>query len=119
MKRVFGLVLATAAVFAAFVLPEPSPDPGPDFVGPEVRESVASATASVWYCPWVASGALRDSAAMLAAKVPVDIELTLPQQIAGEPADVDQVGLQAAGALVLDIGDIVRRRPCRRRRCCQ
>jgi hypothetical protein len=109
MKRIVALLLVAGAVAGAYVLPAPDSPPGPDFVGPEIRESVASAAASVWYCPWVASGALRDSAAMLAAAVPVDAELTLPQQIAGEEPDVDSVGLDDAGALVVDIGDIVRR----------
>lgn len=109
MKRLVGLVLVAAAVAGAAVLPEPEPAPGPDFVGPEIRESVAAATSSVWYCPWVASGALRDSAVMLASRVEVNAKLTLPQQLAGEPADVDDVRLEEAGALVVDVGEIVRR----------
>ncbi len=109
MKRLVGLILVAAAVATAFVLPEPDPDPGPDFTGPEIRESVAPAAASVWYCPWVASGALRDSTAMLATKVPVTAELTLPQQIADEAPDVGEVRLDDAGALVVAIGEIVRR----------
>ena len=109
MKRIVGLILAGAAVFAAFTLPEPPDTAGPDFVGPEVRESVAAPTASVWYCPWVASGALRDSTVMLAAKVPVTASLTLPQQIAGEDPDLKEVAIDEAGALVLSVGEIVRR----------
>lgn len=109
MKRLVGLLLAAAAVAAAIALPEPEPAAGPDFSGPEIRESVASAAASVWYCPWVASGALRDSTAMLASKVPVSAELTLPQQIVGEDPDVGEVRLDDAGAVVVAIGEIVRR----------
>ena len=109
MKRIFGLFLAGAAVAAAIVLPEPEPAPGPDFQGPEIRESVAPAAASVWYCPWVASGALRDSTAMIASKVPISAEITLPQQIADEEPDVGQAELDDAGALVVPIGEIVRR----------
>ena len=109
MKRLLGLVLVAAVVAGAAVLPEPEAPPGPDFVGPETRESVAAATASVWYCPWVASGALRDSTIMLASRVEVNAELTLPQQLAGEPADVEEVRLEGAGALVINVGEIVRR----------
>ncbi len=109
MKRLIGLVLVAAAVVGAALLPEPEALPGPDFVGPEIRESVAAASASVWYCPWVASGALRDSTVMLASRVEVNAELTLPQQLAGEPADVDEVRLEDAGALVVNVGEIVRR----------
>ncbi|MDJ0923848.1 MAG: DUF5719 family protein [Acidimicrobiia bacterium] len=109
MKRTVGLILAGVAIAAAVVLPEPEPAAGPDFVGPEIRESVASAAASVWYCPWVASGALRDSTVMLASKVPVSAELTLPQQITDEEPDVDEVRLDEAGALVIAVGEIVRR----------
>lgn len=109
MKRILGLLLAGAAVFAAFSLPEPAAVPGPDFVGPEARESVASSNASVWYCPWVASGALRDSTVMLAASVPVTAELTLPQQIAGEVPDVASEIIEDPGARVVAVGEIVRR----------
>lgn len=109
MKRIVGLVLTGVAVVAAATMPRPAAEPGPDFTGPEIRESVAAATASVWYCPWVVSGALRDSAVMLAATSPVNAELTFPELIAGEPADTGAVGLDAAGALVVEVGDIVRR----------
>lgn len=109
MKRIIGLVLTAAAVAVALSLPEPEAPAGPDFVGPEERESVASPTASVWYCPWVASGALRDSMAMLATTVPIRAELTLPQQVADEVPDIGNVSLDGAGALVVDIGEIVRR----------
>ncbi len=109
MKRLAGLLIVAAVVAGAAILPEPDPPSGPDFVGPETRESVAGASASVWYCPWVASGALRDSSVMLASRVAVDVKLTLPQQLAGEPADVDEVRLEDAGALVVNVGEIVRR----------
>jgi hypothetical protein len=46
---------------------------------------------------------------MLAATTAVDVELTLPQQIAGEPPDVGNVALEDAGALVVEVGEIVRR----------
>jgi hypothetical protein len=109
LRRIVGLLLTGAAVFAAATLSPPAATPGPDFTGPEVRESVAAPTASVWYCPWVVSGALRDSSVMLAATAPVNAELTFPEQIAGEPADTGDVGLDAAGAVVVEVGDIVRR----------
>ncbi len=109
IKRAIALLAAGAAVAFALTLPEPADPTGPDFEGPEERESVASATASVWYCTWAASGALRDSTAMIAANVPVSASLTLPQQIVGEEPDTEDVELDAAGALVVDIGQIVRR----------
>jgi hypothetical protein len=109
MKRIFALVLIGAAVFGATVLPEPTAPTGPDFQGPEERESVAAPTASVWYCTWAASGALRDSTVMIAASVPVQASLTLPQQIVGDVADTDEVELEAAGATPVDVGQIVRR----------
>ncbi|MCP3995042.1 MAG: hypothetical protein GY722_08250 [bacterium] len=109
MKRVFALLLAGAAVFAAVVLGEPSAPAGPDFEGPEERESVASSTASVWYCTWAASGALRDSTVMIAAGVPVKASLTLPQQIVGEEPDTEEVELDGTGAVAVDVGHIVRR----------
>ena len=109
MKRVVGLILAGAAIAAATLLPKPPEPSGPDFTGPEERDSVAVATASVWYCPWVASGALRDSSGMLATTVPVDVFLTLPQQVAGEEPDVAERAIADSGAIIVDIGEIVRR----------
>ncbi len=109
MKRILGLIVVGAAVAFAALLPEPTAAPGPDFVGPEARDSVAPATASVWYCPWVASGALRDSTVMLAAMVPVSAELTLPQQIAGEEPDSAEIELDESGAVAVPVGEIVRR----------
>jgi len=109
MRRIFGLVITAVAVVVATTLPQPAAGPGPDFTGPEIRESVAAATASVWYCPWVVSGALSDSAVMLAATAPVNAELTFPGVITGEPADTGAVGLDAVGAVVVAVGDIVRR----------
>ena len=109
MKRIFALVLVAAAVFAASVLPEPDGPSGPEFQGPEERESVAAPTASVWYCAWAASGALRDSTVMVAASVPVHASLTLPQQIVGDAPDTYEDELQAAGATAIDVGEIVRR----------
>ena len=109
MKRILGLILVGIVVFGAVVLAEPPSVAGPDFVGPQERESVASATASVWYCPWVASGALRDSTVMIATKVPVSAEITLPQQIAGEDPDLADFSIAAPGALVVPVGEIVRR----------
>jgi hypothetical protein len=109
MKRILGLGFAGLAVFVALTLAEPPSVAGPDFVGPQERESVASATASVWYCPWVASGALRDSTVMIATKVPVSAEITLPQQIAGEDPDLAEYSIAQPGAIVVPVGEIVRR----------
>jgi len=109
MKRLLFLALVAAAVFGAVTLPAPDAPPGPDFSGPVERESAASSTASVWYCTWAASGALRDTSVMLAANTPVTASLTLPQQIVGEEPDTEEVSLQNAGAMVVNIGDFVRR----------
>jgi hypothetical protein len=109
LKRITALLLVAAAVYAAFVLPEPASPAGPDFEGPEERESVASDTASVWYCTWAASGALRDSTIMIAANAPVTASLSLPQQVVGEDPDTADVELEAPGALVVEVGAIVRR----------
>ena len=109
MKRVLALVLAGAAIYAAFVLEAPADPAGPDFAGPQERESVASSTASVWYCTWAARGAQREPTVLIAADVPDQASLTLPQQIVGEAPDTAIVGLEAAGATAVDVGEIVRR----------
>ena len=109
MKRILVLLLVAATAYVAFILPEPDAPDGPSFTGPQERESVASATASVWYCTWAASGAVRDSSVMIAANVPVTASLTMPQQIVGEEPDTSETDLGAFGAEAVDIGEIVRR----------
>jgi len=109
MKRILVVIVVAASIYGALALNSPDAPVGPDFTGPVERESAASATASVWYCTWAASGALRDSTAMIAANTPVTASLTLPQQIVGEDPDTDQVILSSPGAVAVDVGEIVRR----------
>ncbi len=109
MKRIVAILLVAAGVYGSLAMTEPPRPEGPTFQGPEERESVAAAAASVWYCSWAASGALRDSSVMVAANTPVSASLTLPQPIVGELPDTDEVDLDEAGAVVVDVGLIVRR----------
>jgi hypothetical protein len=111
MKR---MVLATVILVISFVAiaqPEPSPDQGPTFSGAVEPAAAASASSSVWYCPWVDAGAEKDSAFLMSATVDVDAIVTLPSPITDEDADQTTRSIDGPGAQILNVGDLVRRGP--------
>ena len=67
MRRLAGFALAAMLAAFAAVVPAPPEATGPEFVGPEPPAVGASASGSVWYCPWLDSGDVRDSAFILAS----------------------------------------------------
>lgn len=108
MRRLAGLVVAAVLAAYAFVLPEPVPAPGPDFVGPEPPAVGASASGSVWYCPWLDSGDIRDSAFLMASVPPSDARVTLPSPIPNEEPIEEFVTISGPGSRVLNVADVVR-----------
>ena len=69
----------------------------------------ATGDPSAWYCPWVAAGALRDSAFNLASMVDVGAAITLPNPNPTEEPDGREIRLRGPGARSMDAGAIVRR----------
>jgi hypothetical protein len=108
MKRLTGFLLA--GIFAAYaaVLPVPPDRPGPDFVGPEPPAVSASASGSVWYCPWLDSGDIRDSAFLLASVPPSESRITMPSPIPNEPPIEETILISGPGSRVLNVADVVR-----------
>ena len=108
MKRIAGLVLTVMLGAYAAVLPEPAAPRGPDFVGPEPLAVGASASGSVWYCPWLDSGDIRDSAFLLASVPPSDARVTMPSPIPNEPPIEEELVVSGPGSRVLNVADVVR-----------
>lgn len=108
MKRLAGFVLAGILAAFAAVLPEPAGPREPQFAGPAPPAIGASAQGSVWYCPWLDSGDIRDSAFLLASVPPTDARITMPSPIPNESPIEETVSIPGPGAGVLNVADVVR-----------
>lgn len=110
MKRIVALVAAAALGFLAYTMVPPAEPAPPDF-GTTLPPDPDGATGSpsVWYCPWVDSGALRDSTFDLAAALDVESIITLPSPIPNEEPDSTTEDIAGPGALSLDTASIIRR----------
>ena len=108
MRQAIGFVLAGVLAAYAFALPEPAAPPGPEFAGPEPPAIGASAIGSVWYCPWLDSGDIRDSAFLLASVPPSAARITLPSPIPNEDPLEEELAITGPGAVAQNLADIVR-----------
>ncbi len=109
MRRAIAVIVV--AVLGALALAQTGPARvgPPDFGVPPAETIGATGDPSAWYCPWVASGALRDSAFNLASVIDVNAKITLPNPNPTERPDVNELRLRGPGAQSIDAGDIVRR----------
>ena len=107
--RLGGLATAAAVALFAASLPRPPTDPGPDFSEPIQPATEASAQPSLWYCPWINSGASRTSVIAAAFVPDVEIAFTHPDPRVGEPADIGFRSLDGPGAAIQDIAEIANR----------
>ncbi|MCP3976163.1 MAG: hypothetical protein GY720_16905 [bacterium] len=108
-SRVVGLGVVVALGLLAVSLPRPAAEAGPDFSEPIAPQTEASASPSLWYCPWINAGANRDTFVGAASVPDVDISFTHPDPRVGEPEDVGEVSVVGPGAVVQDIAEIVNR----------
>ena len=108
MRRLAGIVLAGALAAFAVVLPEAPAPAEPTFVGPEPPAVGASAIGSVWYCPWLDSGDIRDSAFLLVSQPPTDARITMPSPIPNEDPIEEEFSIRGPGSRVLNVADVVR-----------
>lgn len=109
MRRLILLVAAGALVAAASTLPRPPTAEGPSFSGAAVLDDIAGNRRSVWYCPWVNAGAVRDAFLMIGSEADVEVEVTLPSPIPNEDADTALLTLPGPGATPVEVASIVRR----------
>ena len=110
MRRIAVVVVLMVLAGLAFVQPEPVPSQG-SALGFPVPVDAAGAVGeeSVWYCPWVASGAVRDSTYDVATAVNVEALITLPNVNPILEPDLLAFQLQGADARSVDTAEIVRR----------
>lgn len=109
MRRIVAVVIVAAVGALALAQTEPIDVRPPEFGAPPTETIGATGDPSAWYCPWVAAGALRDSAFNVASVIDVDATITLPSANPTEEPAVSEVRLRGPGARSLDAGDIVRR----------
>ena len=109
MRRILAVIVVTAVGAVALTQTEPIDDRPPDFGAPPAELIGASGDASAWYCPWVVSGALRDSTFNLASAIDVNATITLPNPNPTEEPHISDLRLSGPGARSLDAGDIIRR----------
>ncbi len=109
MRRLLLLVVAGALAVVAVTLPRPEAPEGPSFTGAAVIDDIAGAQGSVWYCPWMNAGAIRDAYLMLGTVPNVEVEVTLPSPVPNEDADRALSTILGPGAEALEVASIVRR----------
>lgn len=109
MRRIVAVIAVAAIGVLAFAQTEPVDVRAPDFGAPPAEAIGATGDPTAWYCPWVVSGALRDSAFNLASMTDVNATITLPNVNPTEEPGVSEVRLRGPGARSVDAGEIVRR----------
>lgn len=109
MRRLLLVLAAGVLAAAAAVLPQPPAPDGPSFTGAVALDDLAGAQNSVWYCPWMNAGAVRDAYIMIATTADIEAEVTLPSPIPNEEPDTAFVNLVGPGAEPLEVASIVRR----------
>ncbi len=109
MRRILAGIIVAAIGALALAQTEPVGVRPPDFGAPPAETIGATGDPSAWYCPWVVSGALRDSAFNLASMTDVTATVTLPNANPTEEPGVSEVRLRGPGARSIDAGEIVRR----------
>ena len=110
MRRIAAVVIIAVLAALALMQPEPVAPQGPGIGFPvPVDPGGAVGDESVWYCPWVASGAVRDSSYDVATAVNVEAVITLPNPNPTLDHDGLSFLLQGADARSVDTAEIVRR----------
>lgn len=109
MRRTILLAVTAGLAILAFGLERPPPAEGPTFTGPSAVDAAGAADASVWYCPNMSAGAVRDTWLMLAAETSVEVDVTLPNPIPNEEPDSSQLTMAGPGARSVEVASVVRR----------
>jgi hypothetical protein len=109
MRRIIAGIIVAVIGALALAQTEPIDVRPPDFGAPPAETIGATGDPSAWYCPWVVSGALRDSTFNLASMTDVNATITLPNANPTEEPGVGEVRLRGPGARSIDAGEIVRR----------
>jgi hypothetical protein len=109
MRRLLLLVVAAGLTALAVIVPRPAAPDGPEFTGASPVDLTGDPQGSVWYCPWMNAGAVRDAYLMIATEVDLEAQVTLPSPVPNEEPDQALVGIAGPGADPLEVASIVRR----------
>ena len=109
MRRAAVVIVVGVLGMLAFTQTAPVAVGPPNFGTAPADVAAATGDPSAWYCPWVAAGALRDSAFNLASMVDVGAVITLPSPNPTEDPDSREIQLRGPGARSMDAGAIIRR----------
>lgn len=112
MRRIAAIVVIALLAGVAFVQTAPPSEEGPGLGFPAPADPVgAVGDETAWYCPWVESGAIRDSTYDVATAVNVEALITLPNPNPTLEPDALDFQLQGADARSVDTAEIARRGP--------
>lgn len=106
MRRAVALVVVAGLAVLVWRAPPPPPPPAPAFGDVEIVEG-GDVEASVWYCPWAASGAVRDGYFGLASAATTDALVTVPSPVPGERPDRLEVHLDGPDARIVDLLEVI------------
>lgn len=107
MRRAALLAFAALLGMVAFGLPRPPAPEGPTFTGSPLEGRATRS--SVWYCPMMSAGAIRDTWLSVASVDGVEVQISLPSPIPNEEVDGSQFAMPGPGARSIEIASIVRR----------
>ena len=112
MRRILAIIAAVTLGALAWIQVEPSApnEPGLGFSVP-IDPGGAIGDQSVWYCPWVESGAVRDSTYDIGAAVDVEASITLPNSNPTLEPDTLAFVLRGPDARSVDTAELARRGP--------
>ena len=112
MRRMLAIIAAVTLGALALVQVEPSApnEPGLGFSVP-IDPVGAIGDQSVWYCPWVESGAVRDSTYDVGTAVDVEALITLPNSNPTLEPDTLPFVLRGPDARSVDTAELARRGP--------
>jgi Family of unknown function (DUF5719) len=110
MRRIALLALAGFLGVMGLMQVAPPPTTLPDWGSVDALDPGigASASPSVWYCPWVEAGDVVDSDVMVATVPDVDVDLTLLHPLANEDPASITTSIVGPGASVVATGDVLR-----------
>jgi len=112
MRRAAAVVIIAVLAALALFQTEPTAPQGPGLGFPVPADPVgAVGDETAWYCPWVDSGAVRDSTYDVATAVNVAGLITLPNPNPTLDADILAFQLADADARSVDTAEIARRGP--------
>ncbi len=112
MRRILAITAAVTLGALAWIQVEPSApnEAGLGFSVP-IDPGGAVGDQSVWYCPWVESGAVRDSTYDIGTAVDVEASITLPNPNPTLEPDALTFVLRGPDARSVDTAEIARRGP--------